>query len=138
MTETVKETVTTQGSNNTPIVNTTTKNTSVKSTASSFQTIEYVLYFLLGVLEILLAFRFVLKLTGASSRSAFVGLMYGVTNIFILPFEGIFRKGFTQGIETTSVFEPSTLVAFIVYAVLVWGSVKLIRIFSGEHQQQTD
>ena len=135
MAEISKETVSTQGTNINPVVNTTTKNTSVKSIATSSQTVEYLIYFLFGALEVLLAFRLVLKLTGASISSAFVGLIYGLTGIFILPFEGIFRRGFTQGIETTSVFEPSTLVAIIVYAVLAWGMVKLLRILSCEQQQ---
>jgi len=89
---------------------------------------------LFGALEVLLAFRLVLKLMGASLASAFVGLIYGLSGIFILPFEGIFRRWFSQGVETTSVLEPSTIVAIIVYAVLAWGIVKLARIFSGEKQ----
>lgn len=137
MAEISKETITTQGNNINPVMNTTTKNTSVKSTATSSQSIEYLIYFFFGALEVLLAFRLVLKLTGASIASGFVGLIYGLTGIFILPFEGIFRRGYTQGVETTSVLEPSTLVAIIVYAVLAWGIVKLIRILSGE-QHQTD
>ena len=137
MAEISKETITTQGNNINPVVNTTTKNTSVKSTATSSQTVEYLVYFFFGALEVLLAFRLVLKLSGASVYSAFVGLIYGLTGIFILPFEGIFRRGFAQGVETTSVLEPSTLVAIIVYAILAWGIVKLLRILSGV-QQQTD
>ena len=129
-----KETVTTQGSNINPVVNTTTKNTAIKNTATGSQTVEYLIYFFFGMLEILLVFRLVLKLTGASIASSFVGLIYGLTGIFVLPFEGIFRRGYAQGVETTSVFEPSTLVAVIVYAVMAWGIVKLIRIFSGERQ----
>lgn len=130
MTEIVKETVTTQNEGPKAAVTTETKRV-----ATGSQTVEYLVYFLFGVLEILLAFRLVLKLTGASISSAFVGLIYGLTGIFILPFEGIFRKGYTQGIETASVLEPSTIVALIVYAVLAWGIVKLIRIFSGEKKQ---
>jgi len=132
MTEITKETITTQ-ENNTNTV----KTTPAKREATSFQTVEYLIYFFFGALEILLAFRLVLKLTGASISSAFVGLIYGLTGIFILPFEGIFRRGYAQGVETTSVLEPSTLVAIIVYAVLAWGIVKLLRILSGQ-QQQTD
>ena len=109
-------------------------NTGAKKEATNSQTIEYLIYFLFGALEILLAFRLILKLTGASLSSGFVGLIYGLTGIFILPFEGIFHRGFAQGIETTSVLEPSTLVAIIVYAVLAVGIVKLVRIFSGEQQ----
>lgn len=135
MAEITKETVTTQdtqGDNTNTVIT-----TPVKSKATNFQTIEYLVYFFFGALEVLLAFRLVLKLMGASLASAFVGLIYGLTGIFILPFEGIFRRGFTQGIETTSVLEPSTLVALIVYAVLAWGIVKLLRVLSGE-QQKTD
>ena len=51
-----------------------------------------------------------------------------------MPFEGIFRKGFTEGLETTSVVEPATLIAIIVYAIIAVGIVKLIRISSGEEQ----
>lgn len=129
MTEIVKETITSEGSNISP-----TANTSAKRGATSSQTVEYLIYFLFGILEALLAFRLVFKLAGASLSSAFVGLIYGLTGIFILPFEGIFRRGFTQGIETTSVLEPSTLVAIIVCAVLAWGIVKLVRILSGKQQ----
>jgi hypothetical protein len=132
MAEIVKETVTTQENNTNPVVN-----TPAKSKASSFQTVEYLIYFLFGILEVLLVFRLILKLTGAGISSGFVNLIYDLTGVFILPFEGIFRRGFAQGVETTSVFEPSTLVAIIVYAVLAWGIVVLIRIFSGQ-KKQTD
>lgn len=129
MAEIVKETVTTQQAGPKAAITTETK-----QVATSSQTIEYLLYFLFGALETLLAFRLILKLMGASTGSAFVGLVYGLTGVFILPFEGIFRKSLSQGIETTSVLEPSAIVALIVYAVLAWGIVKLVRIFSGETQ----
>ena len=105
-----------------------------KRDATGSQTVEYFVYFLFAVLEILLIFRLVLKLTGASLSSGFVGFVYGLSGIFILPFEGMFRRLFSQGIETTSVLEPSTLVAIIVYAIVAWGIVKLIQISSGEKQ----
>lgn len=107
---------------------------STKVAATHSQTVEYVVYFFFGALDVLLAFRLVLKVMGASIASVFVRFVYGVSGIFILPFEGIFRKWFAQGAETTSVLEPSTVVAILVYAVLAWGIVKLIRIFSGEQQ----
>ena len=129
MTEIRKETVTTENAGPKAAVT-----TEVKSVATGTQMVEYLIYFFFGALEILLAFRLVLKLMGASVLSGFVGMLYGLTGIFILPFEGIFRRGFTQGIETTSVLEPSTLVAIIVYAVLAWGIVKMVRILSGEQQ----
>lgn len=133
MAEIVKESITTQNEGPKEAVTTETKRI-----ATTSQTVEYLFYFLFGMIEVLLAFRLIFKLAGASISSAFVGLIYGLTGILILPFEGIFRRGYTQGIETTSILEPSTLVAIIVYAVLSWGIVKLIRIFSGEKQVSTD
>jgi hypothetical protein len=129
MAELIKETLTTHGQIISPAVNA----GALEETTSS-QTSEYLVYYIFGVLEILLAFRLVFKITGASMSSAFVGLIYGITGIFVAPFVGIFRSGFSQGIETTAVLEPSTLVALVVYAVLAWGIVKLIRIFSGQRQ----
>ena len=90
MAEIVQESVTTQNEGPTAAVTTETKRV-----ASSSQTVEYLIYFIFGALEVLLAFRLVLKLMGASLASGFVGLIYGLTGIFILPFEGIFRRGFT-------------------------------------------
>lgn len=93
-------------------------------------------YFFFGTLEIFLVFRLILKVMGASMANAFVGLVYGLSGIFVLPFEGIFRRGFNQGIETTSILEPSVIVAILVYAVLAWGIIKLIRISSGVKQPE--
>ena len=132
MTEINKETITTKQNDSSPVSSMKIEKTENKATAS--QTIEYLTYFIFGALEILLAFRFVLKLAGASISSAFVGLIYGLTRIFTLPFEGIFRRGVTRGMETSAIFEPATLIAIIVYAVIAWGIVKLIRILSGDKQ----
>ena len=129
MAEIIKETITSQNDSGNKVVT-----DPAKRQATSFQTVEYLVYFLFGALEILLVFRLVLKLMGASISSGFVGLIYGLTGIFILPFEGIFRRFFAQGVETTSVFEPSTLVSIIVYPVLALGIVKLLRILSGKQQ----
>ncbi|HAI22237.1 TPA: YggT family protein [Candidatus Collierbacteria bacterium] len=131
MAEIIKETIVTEESSRNPVVI-----TPVKVQATDSQTVEYLIYFFFGAIEILLAFRLVLKLMGASLSSAFVNFIYSVTGIFILPFEGIFRRGFAQGLETTSVIEPSTVVAVIVYVILAWGIVKLVRIFSGEKQPE--
>lgn len=107
----------------------------VKFETSNYQTAEYLIYFFFGLLEVLLGFRLVLKVMGANVASAFVSIIYTLTGIVIFPFEGIFRRGFTQGLETTSVLEPSVIVALIVYAILAWGIVKLLRIFSRDKQQ---
>ena len=130
MAEIIKETVTTKTNNNDQL-----KETASGKEATNSQRAGYLIYFLFGFLEILLIFRLLLKLTGASLSSGFVSEIYTISDIFILPFEGIFRRGFTQGVETTAVLEPSTIVAILVYILVAWAIVKLIGIFSGEKQE---
>jgi len=129
MAEQVRETITTEEHVQSPAVARTSNRD-----ATNYQTIEYLVYFMFGILETLLIFRFVLKLMGASSESAFVSFIYAITGILILPFENIFSRWFTKGVETTSVIEPATLIAIIVYGILAIGIVKLIRILSGKKQ----
>ncbi len=128
MEQVIKETVVTRG-----VVS--AKNPS-NNEASSYQTTEYLIYFIFGVLEALLAFRLIFKLAGASTNSGFVSFVYGLSGLFIMPFEGIFRRAFAQGVETTAILEPSTIVAILFYALLAWGIVKLVAIFSGERQEK--
>lgn len=130
MTKIIKETIITKANNNGQLTKTVPEKEATKT-----QTAEYLIYFFFGFLEILLAFRLVLKLTGASQSSGFVRAIYAISGLFILPFEGIFRRGFASGIETTAVLEPSTIVAILVYILLAWGIVKLVRISSGKKQE---
>ncbi|MFA6754535.1 MAG: hypothetical protein WCR68_01685, partial [Candidatus Dojkabacteria bacterium] len=88
MTEIIKESVTNENEGQTAAVT-----TEIKREASSSQTIEYIIYFIFGLLNILLAFRFILKLTGASTSSIFVNFIYDLSRVLILPFEGIFNRG---------------------------------------------
>ena len=92
-----------------------------------------IIYYFLGVLEVLFAFRLVFKVLGASPKSSFVSIIYSVTNLFIAPFNGIFRVAVSEGIETQSVLEPTLIIAMIVYAALAWGIVRLIEI-STDHK----
>ena len=129
MTEIIEETTTTGANNGQPVVK-----SPVVTKATHTQTSAYLVYYIFGFLEILLAFRLVLKIAGANSFSIFVSWIYGITGLFILPFQGIFRQGFAPGAVSTSVFEPSVIVALIVYGLLAWGIVKLLQITSGQQQ----
>ncbi len=131
MTIITKETITSQN-NNTDVVLT----TPVKKGATNYETYEYLIYYIFGAIEILLVFRLVLKIAGASLNSWFVSIIYTLTKLLIMPFDGIFRRVTAQGFETVSVFEPSTVVALIVYGILAIGIVKLVRISSGEEQTE--
>jgi uncharacterized protein YggT (Ycf19 family) len=85
--------------------------------------------FVVGVVDILIAARFLGKLLGASSQSAFVNFVYQVSSPLVAPFKGIFGN---SGSGANS-FETASLVAIVVYAVIGWGLVVLIRIVTAPH-----
>ena len=91
-------------------------------------TYQNVVWYLLGTIEILLAARFLLKLFGANSVNSFVNLIYSVTEFLTAPFDSMFGVTNVTTGTTHSVFEPSIVVAGLVYWLIGWGIVKLITI----------
>jgi len=88
-----------------------------------FRTFQIVWY-IVGVIEVLLIFRVFLKILGANPASGFVNFIYGVSLPFTAPFSGMF--GTT--ISGTSVVEWSTFVAMIVYIIVAYLLIKLFQI----------
>ena len=86
------------------------------------------IYLLFGILEGLLAIRFVLPLLGANPAAGFAQLIYSITKPFLAPFVGLFgtaRFG-------ASVFEVNPLVAIFVYALIAWVLVKAVGLVLGD------
>ena len=80
-----------------------------------------IVWYILGIVEILLAFRFVLKLLGANPAAGFSQFIYGITYVFAGPFLAVFQRTEVVG----SIFEWSTLLAMLVYWIVAWGIIKL-------------
>lgn len=95
-----------------------------KTLFHAYQTIWYIF----GFIEIVLAFRFVLKLLGANPEAGFTNFVYSLSLPFAGPFLNIFHASATEGVETTSFFEWSTLVAAVVYVVITWGIIKIFKL----------
>lgn len=83
------------------------------------------IYFILGVLEVILGLRFVFRLLAANEGSGFVAFLYNFSYFFVAPFQGIFND---QNPAGSSVFEVSTLVAMLIYALAAWGLASLGRV----------
>lgn len=81
-----------------------------------------IVWYIFGLIEILLLFRFILKLLGANIGAGFVQFIYGVTHVFVAPFVSVFRTTYTEG---SSIFEWTTLLAMLVYWIIAMGIVKL-------------
>lgn len=80
-----------------------------------------IVWYIFGLIDVLLAFRFILKLLEANSTAGFTRFIYGVTHVFAAPFLNVFRITQVSG----NVFEWTTLLAIIVYWVLAVCIVKL-------------
>ena len=92
-----------------------------------------VVWFVAGVIEVFLAIRFVLTLLGANAEAGFSKFIYGVSDVFMAPFNAIFSTGRVSG----ATFEWSALVAMAVYALIAWGLVALIGVVSPRKHAQT-
>lgn len=82
-----------------------------------------IIWYVLIVVEVLLIFRVALKAMGANPASGFTNLIYAITDPLAIPFQGILRTSVTSG----SVFEWSTIIAAIVYALIAVGLVQLFQ-----------
>lgn len=81
-----------------------------------------VVWYILGLVEILLLFRFVLKFLAANPAAGFTSFIYGATFVFAAPFISVFRVTYVEG----QIFEWTTLLAMLVYLIVAWGIVKLL------------
>jgi hypothetical protein len=81
-----------------------------------------IVWYILTVLEVLLAFRFVLRLVGANPAAGFTDFIYSVSYPFAAPFLAVVDQSRIGG----SVFEWTTLLAMVVYWLIAKGIVRLL------------
>jgi hypothetical protein len=81
-----------------------------------------IVWYILGLIEILLLFRFVMKFLGANPAAGFSSFIYGATYVFATPFINVFRATYVEG----QIFEWTTLLAMLVYWIVALGIVKLL------------
>ncbi len=121
----------------TPQVSTGSPQKEYQTKKAIFRTYQ-VIWYILGVIEVLLAFRILLKLLGANTYSGFTSFIYAISNPFAMPFAGILG---VTGISI-SVLEWSSLIAMAVYAVVAYGIVELFQLIkpmnSDEVEQSVD
>ena len=81
-----------------------------------------IVWYVLGVIEALLAFRFVLKLLAANPSAGFSSFIYTITQPLAGPFLSVFRISRVEG----STLEWATLLAMFVYWLIALGLIKLL------------
>lgn len=80
-----------------------------------------IVWYVLGLIETLLAFRVILKLLAANPEAGFSAFIYAITYVFAAPFLTVFKTVYVAN----SVFEWTTLLAMAVYAIVAYGIVHL-------------
>jgi YggT family protein len=95
--------------------------------------INRILFTLLGILEILLGLRFVLKLIAANPASGFATFIYGITAPFMAPFTTLVATPRVEG----AVLEITTLIAMAVYALFFWVLARIVLILTDRPTART-
>jgi len=70
--------------------------------------VTQLIWLFLGILEALLALRFLFKLIGVNEANAFASFLFGLTSIFVAPF--------------------ASLIAMIIYALIGWALERLVYV----------
>ena len=87
------------------------------------------IYLLVGMLEVLLLLRFFLRFSGANTQNAFAQYIYNLSAPFIAPFSTLLISPVAGG--GANIFDVNVIIAIIVYALLGWLSLLLVRFLSG-------
>lgn len=85
---------------------------------------QRVVWFIIGLINIIIALRFVFLLLGANRGAGFTDFIYSVSAPFVSPFVGIFG----EPVYGQSVFEISSILAIVIYTLIGWGIAKLLTL----------
>ena len=99
----------------------------------SLALVTQIIWAILGLLEVLLGLRFVLKLIAANPDSGFAALIYGITKPFLAPFTALVGTPQSGG----TILEVTTLIAMAVYALFFWGVVRVVLIAANRPSART-
>lgn len=90
--------------------------------------LSQIIWFVAGVITLLLAFRFVLAALAANPANGFVHFIYRVSHPFAAPFFGMFNYNDVYVRGTGSHIELYTLLAIAVYIAAAWILSALVNI----------
>jgi hypothetical protein len=82
------------------------------------------IWLLLGLLEAMIALRFVFKLIGVNVANSFATLLYNVTDLFVAPFASLTGAPSAGSM----VLEISSILAMIVYLLIAWGLERIVYV----------
>jgi hypothetical protein len=105
------------------VVRTYEDTTAPVATSAVFKLADIV-WFIIGLIQLLLGLRLILLFLGASSASPFVSFIYDLSSAFVAPFSGIFPSTNLGGF----VVEWASIIAMIAYSIIGWIITKLLSL----------
>ncbi|TVQ07229.1 MAG: YggT family protein [Leptolyngbya sp. DLM2.Bin27] len=97
---------------------------------SKFVWVRNTIGLLVGSLEILLAIRFFLRVTGANPENPFAQFIYGLSDPFMAPFATLFVSPTDAG--ATQIFDINLLIAMVIYALLGAIAIAIVNYLQGQ------
>ena len=88
---------------------------------------QQVVWLAVGVLDGLIAIRFVLVALGANMQAGFGTLLYTITQPFDLPFRVLFGDQ-NKALGKGAAVEMGSLIAMVVYVLLAWAIARVISL----------
>lgn len=85
---------------------------------------EQVVWLILAVIDVLIGLRVILKLIAANPANGFAHFVYDFAGFFLGPFFGLTGTPSSAGM----VLEVPSIIAMIVYALVAWGIVQVLRL----------
>ena len=104
-------------------VSTTQHETGHEGRVTTFKATQLI-WLLLGLLEGLMGLRFIFKLIGVNPGNTFASFLYTLTDFFVRPFASLTGAPAAAGM----VFEFSTILAMIIYALVGWALVRIVYV----------
>jgi len=93
-----------------------------------------IVWYLLGIVEILLGLRFILRLFGANPAAGFTDFIYQASRPLVDPFFNVM----SASRASTGVIEWSTLLAMAIYWLVAWAIVRLFFIARPVSETEAD
>jgi YggT family protein len=90
---------------------------------SAIARVVNIVYYLFGIVELVLVIRVFLHLVAANSANAFANIIDGLSYPFVVLFATLVQN---PVLGTTSVLEITTIIAMVVWAIVAWMVARLV------------
>ncbi len=114
------------------------KETETYKTKHNSSNARRIIYTIYGLISAVLAFRLIFRLLGANAENFFVRGIYALTQPLVGIFEGIFSQSAINGSESAATFEPATVIAMVVIALISWVVLQLMPPHGGKRLEKTE